>query len=132
MSEIWTKTPGTVCASNRVAVQASRRFEDMSSSRFFFILIRRLSLRADPGSKLFGVVHVNAQEHLCVLRSAILSALAEKQARFMRVYPCLVYVVRNQVGFSRKLGNPETVVGIGGKQFQECGRGVCGVTQGDV
>src|SRR4029077_19637189 len=75
--QVWAETPGTVCASNGVAGQASSRFEDMPSSRFFFILIRALSLRADPGSKFFGAVHVNAQEHLGVLRSAILSALAE-------------------------------------------------------
>src|SRR6266705_88914 len=76
--QVWAETPGTVCASNGVAVQASSRFEDMSSSRFFFILIRRLSLRADPGSKLFGVVHVNAQKHLRVLCPAVLCALTEK------------------------------------------------------
>src|SRR4029077_4232767 len=78
--QVWAETPGTVCASNGVAVQASSRFEDVPSSRFFFILIRGVSLGVGPSSKLFRVVHVNAQKHLRVLCPAVLRALPKKKA----------------------------------------------------
>jgi hypothetical protein len=55
-----------------------------------------------------------------VLRAAILRALAEIDSRPGRVHPHLVYAIRNQVGFSAELGDPEAVVGIGRQQLQEC------------
>ena len=39
-----------------------------------------LLLGADPGGKLFRTVHRDAQQHLCVLNSAVLRALAEKDS----------------------------------------------------
>ena len=57
-----------------------------------------------------------------MLRAAILRALAEKDARLMRVQPHFVDAIRNEVCLSGKLRNPETVVGVGGKQLQVRGR----------
>src|SRR5580704_3882004 len=50
----------------------------------------------------------------------------------MGIEPSLVWVIRNQVCLSCKLRYPETVIGVGGKQFQECRRGMIGVTHGDM
>ena len=45
----------------------------------------------------------------------------------MRVDPRLVYAIRNQICLSCKLRYPEAVIGVGGKQLQECRRGMSGV-----
>ena len=77
-----------------------------------------LFLRANPRAEIFCALHRYAQKHLGVLRAAVLRALAKKGARLFGIHPHLVNAIRNQVGFPRKLGNPEAVVGVGGKQLQ--------------
>src|SRR5260370_7134174 len=50
----------------------------------------------------------------------------------MGIEPSLVWVIRNQVCLSCELRYPETVIRVGGKQFQECRCGMRGVTHGDM
>ena len=40
----------------------------------------------------------------------------------MRIDPHLIGMIWNQIGFAGEAGHPETVIGIGGKQRQECRR----------
>src|SRR5262245_37109466 len=117
MREIRTKTSSAVGAANRMTIHTSGCFKDVSSRGFFFILTRRLSLFAHPGVEVFRGIHIHAQQHLRVLRAAVLRALAEKQARLMRIEPHLVWVIRDQVGLSCKLGNPKTVISVRGEQL---------------
>src|SRR4029077_18612845 len=74
----------------------------------------------------------DSQKHLRVLGSAILRALAEKNAGAVRVHPHAVGVIRNQVGFASELRNPEAVVRVSRKQTQECRSGMTRVTYRDV
>ena len=83
------------------------------------VLSRGLLLCAHPRGKIFRTVHRNAQQHLGMLCSAVLRALAKKDSRALRVHPHSVRVVGNQVGLSREFRDPEAVVGIGRKQLQE-------------
>ena len=57
-----------------------------------------------------------------MLRSAILRALSEEEARLLRLDPRLVGEVRDQVGLAREPRDPEAVIGIGGQELQERGR----------
>src|SRR6266850_3198511 len=50
----------------------------------------------------------------------------------MGVDPSSVWVIRNQVGLSCKLRYPETVIRVGGKQFQECRCGMRWVAHGNM
>jgi hypothetical protein len=61
-----------------MTVQARGGFEDTLPRGFFFILTRWLSLLAYPGVEVFRGIHIHAQEHLRVLRPAVLRALPEK------------------------------------------------------
>ena len=56
-----------------------------------------------------------------MLRAAVLGALADVKAGFVRIDPHMVDAVGNQVRFSREIGHPEAVVGVGGKQSEESG-----------
>src|SRR5215472_7162060 len=132
MREIRTKTSIAVGAVDCVAVQARGALEHMSSRSFFFILVRWLLLLVCPGLEVFRAIYVHAQKHLCVLCAAVLRTLPEKQARIVGIQPRLVRVIRNQVRLSCKLRHPEAVIGVGGKQFQECRCGMSGVTHGDM
>src|SRR5215467_16300729 len=120
MCEIRAKTSSAVGAVDCVAVQARGALEHMSSRSFFFILVRWLLLLVCPSLEVFRAIYVHAQKHLCVLGPAVLCTLAEKQARIVGIEPRLVRVIRNQVCLSCKLRYPETVIRVGGQQFQEC------------
>src|SRR6266403_4937027 len=122
MGQVRTETPVTVRTANGVAIQTSGRFEDSFSGEYLLILIRGPLLRLDPGGKVSGAVHPNAQEHLRVLRPAILGTLAKKQAGVVRVKPHFIDPVRDQVRLAGKLGNPEAVIGVSGEKLQESGR----------
>ena len=98
----------------------------------FVVLNGGLLLCADPRGKIRGPVHGNAQQHLGVLRAAILRALAEIDSRTRRVDPHLVHAIRNQVGLAAQLRDPEAVVGVGRQQLQECGRGMRGIAHRNV
>src|SRR5207245_7765883 len=73
-----------------------------------------------------------AEQHLSVLRSAILRALAQVDPWPGRVHPHLVLAIRNQVGLPAQLRNPETVVGIGREQLEEGRRWMLRVTDRNV
>jgi hypothetical protein len=75
----------------------------------------------NPALELIARLHIDAQQHLGVLRSAILRALPEEHSRFVRIDRHLIGVIRNQVGFTRQPWHPETVVCICRQQCQECG-----------
>src|SRR6266581_4748391 len=94
------EAPVCRCAADRVTVDAGRRFENAPARDCFLVLSRGLLLRSNPRVKIFSTVDRYAQEHLAVLRPAILRTLAEKDARAMRIHPHAVRVVRNQVGLA--------------------------------
>jgi hypothetical protein len=45
--------------------------------------------------------HVYAEQHLRVLRPAVLRTLPKKKARFVRVNPDAIRMIRDQVRFAR-------------------------------
>src|SRR5712671_8157784 len=124
MGEIWAEAPGCGRAANRMAVYAGGGFKHAPAGGFFRILIRELVLCTDPSVEIFGTVYRDAQKHLGVLRSAILSALAEIHPGLARIYPRIVDTIGYQVSLARELGNPKTVIGVGGEQFQKCRSGM--------
>src|SRR5215469_17589862 len=132
MREIRTKTSSAVGPVDCMAVKTRGALEHVPSRTFSFILIRWLLLLVYPGFEAFRTIHVCAQKHLRVLCPAVLRALPQKQARLVGIQPCLVRVIRNQVRLSCELRQPETVIGVGGEQFQECRCGMSGVTHGDM
>src|SRR5499427_4479680 len=132
MREIRTKTSSTVGPVDCMAVQARGALEHMPSRSFSLILIRRLLLLVYPSLEVFRAIYVRAQKHLRVLCPAVLRALPQKQARVVGIQPRLVRVIWNQVRLSCKLRHPETVIGVGGEQFQECRCGMSRVTHRDM
>ena len=67
-----------------------------------------------------------------MLRSAILSALAQVDSRPRRIEPHFVHAIRNQVGLAAEFGDPKAVVGISGKQLEESGRGMLRIARRNV
>lgn len=89
-------------------------------------------LGGDPISELLGRIDVDTEEHFGVLRAAVLGALAEVYAGFVRIDPCGIDAIGNEVGFSSELWNPKAVVGIDGEQFDESGRGIGAIADRNV
>src|SRR5271168_5584230 len=117
MRQVRAEAPIARSAPDSVAIDARGRFEDVASDSYLRILAASLLLRADPGRKNLRAIHVNAKQHLGVLRAAILRALAEKEPGAIGGNPSFVGVIGDQVGLPSKLGNPEAVIRIGGEQF---------------
>jgi len=61
-----------------------------------------------PLFELGARLHVDAQQHLGMLGSAILSALAKERARFVRVDPHLIWMIRNQIVSCLPVGAPRS------------------------
>src|SRR5258708_39303207 len=115
MRQIRAEPAGCRRAADSVAIYARGCLEDASACYLLRILIRNPLLLSDPGLETFGSVYRHAEKHFRVLRAAILRALAEIDARLVRVHPHFVYAIRNRVCLSGKLSNPEAVIGVGGK-----------------
>ena len=77
----------------------------------------RLLLLLNPTLEILLRLYVHTQQHLGVLGSAILGALAEVESRFVRVDPHIIGVIGDQVGLTREARNPEAVIGIGREQL---------------
>jgi len=69
----------------------------------FVVVIRRLFLCLDPRSELFRAINRHSEQHLRVLRSAVLGALADVDASLVWVDPRVIYAIRDQVCLPRKL-----------------------------
>src|ERR1700677_1470941 len=102
-----------------MTVQAGIAFKALPAGDRTSVFGRRFLLGSHPAGKILRSVYKNAEQHLGVLRSAILCALAKKDSRALRVYPHSVGMVRNEVRFSCELRHPKAVVGIGREQLQE-------------
>src|SRR6266576_4579586 len=92
-----TEAAVRIGAADGVTVHAGRRLEDLPAASDGGIRARRSALRFDPAVEVLARVDVHAQQHLGVLRAAILGALAEVEARLARVDPHRIRVVGNQV-----------------------------------
>src|SRR5262249_14836830 len=130
--EVRTETSVRNRAADRMTVDASSGLKNTSSLTYLAVLNRWLLLRADPGSKIFAVIHRYTQKHLGVLSPAILGALTQKDACAVRIHPHTVGMIWNQVGFARELWNPETVIGVSRKQLQECRSRIRRITDRNV
>ena len=73
----------------------------------------RLLLVVQPALEVRGGIDVHSQEHVGVLRAAVLGALAEEQALLARLEPHLIGASRDQVGLAGQARHPEAVADIG-------------------
>src|ERR1700722_1915907 len=112
MREVWAKAAVGDGASHRVTVDAGRQFKYPLPWGTGTIHGRRLMLLLNPAIELGTRLNVDAQQHLRVLRPAILRALAQIDSALVGSNPHAVRVVRNQIGLARQARNPETVVGV--------------------
>src|SRR5215831_15754054 len=99
MSEIGPKESICYSARDYVAVNTRGAVEYFAALLSFrierCICLGGLPLRAHPAVEVRWRVHICPQEHFCVLRAAVLRALAEKKPRLMRIDPHAVGVIWN-------------------------------------
>ncbi len=91
-----------------------------------------LTLFFDPGVEVCSRLDVDAQKHLRVLSSAVLSALAQIKAGLVRLDPHPVGMVRNQISLARQSRHPPAVIRICGIQLEERGRRMVRIAYRDV
>src|SRR5437899_1905955 len=132
MRQVWAKASISRCSRYGVAVDTRSAFESTPAGAHACVLNRRLLLRAYPRGKIPGTIHKDAQKHLGMLCPAVLCALAEKDSYTLRVHPHPVRVVRNKICLACQLRDPETVVGVGGKQLQKRGGRIRRITHRNV
>ena len=82
------------------------------------------ALRGHPAIEVLSGVDVDAQEHLRVLRAAVLGALALVEPGLVRVDPGVVDLVRDQIRLARQARHPEAVGHVGG--LETSGRSASG------
>src|SRR5215469_16920615 len=75
---------------------------------------------------------VHSQQHLRVLRPAVLRTLPDKKARLMRFNPGAIRMIRDQVRFTRQPRNPEAVIRVRGEQRNKRWRWLGVVAYGHV
>src|ERR1700729_1098864 len=119
MREVRAETAIGHGSRDRVTVDASRHFEYSLALRNGITDCCRLALLLNPAIKLILRLNVDAQQHLGVLRPAILGALTQIHTRVMGINPHTVRVVRNQIGLACQTRYPEAVIRIRGQQLNK-------------
>jgi hypothetical protein len=87
-----------------------------------------LTLLFNPSIEVRMRLDINAEEHLGMLDSAVLCALAEVNAGFVRIDPHTIRMIGYEVRLTCKTWYPEAVIRIRGKQREEGRSWVCRVT----
>jgi len=108
-----------------MAVQARARLEDHPSLRYSVRDDRLLTLLLNPSMEVRMRLDINPDEHLGVLDSAILCALAEINACFVRIDPRAIRMIGYEVRLTCKTWHPKAVVRIRRKQSEESRSWVC-------
>ena len=110
-----------------VAVDAGGRLEYSLALRSSIAHGCVLALLLNPAIEIGTWLNVNAEQHLGVLRSAVLRTLPKVNARLMRIDPHTIGMVGNQVGLAGEARDPEAVVRIRRQQRDQCRNRVVGV-----
>ena len=84
-----------------------------------------MTLLFNPPIEIRACLDINADEHLGMFNSAVLCALAEIDACFVRIDPHTIRMIRYEVRLTCKAWNPEAVVRIRGKQREKSRSRVC-------
>jgi hypothetical protein len=87
-----------------------------------------LTLLFNPSIEVRTRLDINPEEHLGMLDSAVLCALADIDAGFVRIDPHTIRMIGYEVRLPCKTWYPEAVIRVRGKQRQESRGGVCRVT----
>jgi hypothetical protein len=85
-----------------------------------------------PSIELVAWLHIDAEQHFCVLNAAILGALPEKEAGLMRIDPHLIRVIGDEVRLASQTRYPKTVICVCRQQSDERRRRVGRITHGYV
>src|SRR6516162_11444609 len=96
------------------------------------VRLDRLLLRSYPTVKIRARFHVHPEQHLRVLRPAVLRALPDIKAGLTRVNPDAIRMIWDQVCFPRQPRNPEAVIGVRGEQCNKRWRWLGSVAHGRV
>src|ERR1700722_2429836 len=115
MCQIGTKSSFRGCACHNMAIHAGSGLEDSASLENCVIHARGLALIFYPALEIRARLHIYAQQHLGVLRPAILRTLAEKEPGLLRINPGKVCAVRYQISLAGEPRHPEAVIGVGRK-----------------
>ena len=97
MREVRSKSSISHRAIDGMAVDASRSLENEPARGRGRIVLGQLLLLLHPSIKVLTGVHIDAEQHLRVLRAAVLGALADEKAGPFRLNPHRVYFVGDEV-----------------------------------
>src|SRR5215469_3072708 len=116
MSQVRSKESVRDGAVDRVTIDASRALEYPAPFDCLRthggILLSRLLLPLYPIIEVCARLHVDSQEHLPVLSSTVLRALSKVEARLVRIDPCAIRMIRDQICLAGEARNPKAVIGI--------------------
>ena len=102
-----------------VAIDAGGPLENHPARGDLWVLRLRRLLLAYPAIEILRRVNINAQQHLRVLRAAILRALSDEKAGALRLNPHLILTIRNEVRLARQPRHPKTVHDVRRAQIEE-------------
>src|SRR5271155_4485572 len=100
MGEVRAKASVRWRSAHRMAVHAGIAFKHPPARYCTSVLGCGFLLDAHPVGKSLRPIDRNAEKHLGVLHSAVLSTLTNKDSCALRIHPHSVGVVRNKVRFA--------------------------------
>src|SRR5260370_28877164 len=112
--QIRTEASRPIRTAHCVTIYARSCFKNTPPRTRFVVVLCRLFLSLDPRSELFGAIDRHSEQHLPVLRSAVLRTLADVDASLVRVDPCVIYAIREQVCLPRKFRKPTALIAVRG------------------
>src|SRR4030095_9547961 len=109
MSEIRAKSSVSHGAINTVTIDAGSLLENQPPGSRARIVLGEFLLLCYPTVEVLAAVHIYAEQHLRVLRAAVLGTLAEEQPGALRFNPHRVDFIGDQVRLAGETRHPETV-----------------------
>src|ERR1051325_7121977 len=119
MRQIRSKASISHSAIDPMTIDAGGLLENQTASGRARIVLGQLLLLLDPAVEFLARIHINAEQHLCMLGATVLGALAEKQSGALRLNPHRVYFIRDEVRLAGQARYPEAVHNVCRAQVDE-------------
>src|SRR5262245_37485812 len=102
MRQVGSESAVSDSACNRMAIDASGSLENLSTRSHFRVVFGDLLLMGYPPVKVLTCVHINSQQHLGVLSTAVRSALSKEHSGPFRFNPHRIHFIGDEIDFAHQ------------------------------
>src|SRR5215813_2105636 len=119
MRQVGAKRPRRLRSLDGMTVDTGSGKEKLAAGPSLRVIRRRLFLFGYPFCEFLACMHDYAEQHVCVLHTAILRAIPNIGTGLRRLDPHHVFLIGNQISLAGELWRPETMGDIHRLELKE-------------